>query len=268
MLIDTHCHLDKLDLTPYNNDLQLLLDAAAEVGVKQIMSICVDLSEVEKVMSYTQRAGVYASVGVHPLHKDGLMLELDDLLPLLEDGKVAAVGETGLDFFYEKSTELHQQQIQSFIVHLEAAKRTQLPLVIHTREAREETMKLIRAHGNIDVGGILHCFTESYEMAAAALDENYLISISGIATFKTANELRDVIKKIPLTSLLVETDAPYLAPVPHRGKKNEPKFVAEVAQLVADVKGVRFEAVLEQTAENFHQKFTRIDARNQLSLRF
>ena len=151
-------------------------------------------------------------------------------------------------------------------MHLEAAKQTALPVIVHTRDARDETMQLIRSHGDINVGGVLHCFTESYEMAAAALDENYLISISGIATFKTANELRDVIKKLPLTSLLVETDSPYLAPVPYRGKKNEPKYVAQVAQLVADVKGLRYEAVLEQTAENFHQKFKRVKSDQLLSI--
>ena len=267
MLIDTHCHLDKLDLTPYNMDLQLALDAASDAGVKQIMSICVDLSEVEQVIAYTQREGVYASAGVHPLHEEGLISQTDELLALLSHDKIAAVGETGLDFYYEKSKALHLKQIESFALHLDAAKQTELPVVVHTRDAREETMRLIRDHGNIDVGGVLHCFTESYEMATAALDENYLISISGIATFKTAGELREVIKKLPLTSLLVETDAPYLAPVPHRGKKNEPKYVAQVAQLVADVKGIRYEAVLEQTAENFHQKFTRVKADNQLFVR-
>lgn len=266
MLIDTHCHLDKLDLSPYNNDIALALDEAAKAGVKQIMSICVDLGEVEQVLAYTERAGVYASVGVHPLHKEGLLTQGDELLALLTNDKVAAVGETGLDFYYEKNTELHLRQLESFEVHLDVAKRSQLPVVVHTRDARDETIKLIRSHGNIDVGGVLHCFTESHEMAYAALDENYLISISGIATFKTATELRDVIKKLPLTSLLVETDSPYLAPVPFRGKKNEPKYVAQVAQLVADVKGVRYEAVLEQTAENFHQKFTRVKADNQLCI--
>ena len=266
MLIDTHCHLDKLDLSPYSNDLKLVLDSACEAGVKQIMSICVDLSEVEQILSYTERTGVYASVGVHPLHAEGLITQTDDLIKLLAHEKVAAVGETGLDFYYEKSKDLHDKQIVSFALHLEAAKETRLPVVIHTRDARAETMRLIREHGNIDVGGVLHCFTESYEMAAAALDENYLISISGIATFKTADELRDVIKKLPLTSLLVETDSPYLAPVPHRGKKNEPKYVAQVAQLVADVKGLRYEAVLEQTAENFHQKFTKVKPENQLMI--
>lgn len=264
MLIDTHCHLDKLDLSPYNDDLQLAINAACDAGVKQIMSICVDLDEVEQVLSYTERAGIYASAGVHPLHEEGLLTNTESLLSVLSHNKVAAVGETGLDFFYEKSTAIHQRQIESFALHLNAAKETSLPVVVHTRDAKNETMKLIRAHGDIDVGGVLHCFTESYDMAVAALDENYLISISGIATFKTASELRDVIKKLPLTSLLVETDSPYLAPVPHRGKKNEPKYVASVAQLVADVKGIRYEAVVEQTAENFHQKFNRVEKNNLL----
>lgn len=264
MLIDTHCHLDKLDLTPYDDNLDQLINAATKEGVKQILTISVDLDEVDRLLEYTERKGVFATVGVHPLYEKGLLADSNALLAFAEHPRVVAIGETGLDYFYEKSPQLHDKQKQSFAVHLEAAGTLNLPTIVHTRDARQDTLSLIRQHGNIDVGGVLHCFTESYEMATSALDENYLISISGIATFKNAVELREVVKKLPIESLLVETDSPYLAPVPHRGKKNEPKYVAAVAQFVADVKGMRYEAVLEQTAHNFHAKFTKVSPEIQL----
>ncbi|TBR42207.1 TatD family deoxyribonuclease [Marinomonas agarivorans] len=265
MLIDTHCHLDKLDLTPYGNNIDQLINAACDVGVKQILNISVELSHSSDILSFTQRDGIFASIGVHPLYNEGLLETEDELIKQAAHPKVVAIGETGLDYFYEKTPAIHQMQQESFAIHLHAAAQLGLPVIVHTRDARQDTLQLIKTHGDSNVGGVLHCFTESYEMAKAALDENYLISISGIATFKTADELRSIIKKLPLETLLVETDAPYLAPVPHRGKKNEPKYVAEVAQLVADVKGIRYEAVLEQTANNFHNKFSRIDPNVQLN---
>lgn len=264
MLIDTHCHLDKLDLTPYDDNLDALVNSAYDAGVRQIITISVDLQDVDTIVGFTKRDGIFASVGVHPLYKEGLKTDADTLVALASQPKVVAIGETGLDYFYEKSTELHSLQQDSFATHLQAAAQLQLPVIVHTRDARQDTLALIKEYGDINVGGVLHCFTESYDMAKAALDENYLISISGIATFKNADDLRDTIKKLPIESLLVETDSPYLAPVPHRGKKNEPKYVPAVAQLVADIKGLHYEAVLEQTANNLHSKFTKVNDTCQL----
>lgn len=259
MLIDTHCHLDKLDLAPYQGDLQGAIDAAAQKGVKQILSISVNLEDMDKILAFTQRDGVFASCGVHPLHAEGLIDSTAPLLKLAQHDKVVAIGETGLDYFYEKESSVHELQKVSFAQHLKAAGELGLPVIVHTREAKADTLSLIRQHGNPNSAGVLHCFTEDYEMAKAALDENYLISISGIVTFKTAQDLKETVRKLPLESLLVETDAPYLAPVPYRGKKNEPQYVAEVAQYVADIKGIRYEEVLEVTATNFHRVFNKVN---------
>ncbi|MFT2112409.1 TatD family hydrolase [Marinomonas sp. 2405UD68-3] len=265
MLIDTHCHLDGLDLSPYNGSLEGALDAAAELGVKQIVSISVDLEGVPKILEFTERDGVYASAGVHPLHAEGLLKDEKRLIELAKHPKVVALGETGLDYHYESDKKMHKAQQDSFALHLTSAGELNLPVIIHTREARQDTIQLIKDYGNTHSGGVLHCFTETYEMAKQALEENYLISIAGIVTFKNAEELRDVVRKLPLDRLLVETDSPYLAPIPHRGKKNEPKYVADVAQFVADVKGVRYEELLEITAANFYGHFKRASPLNLLS---
>lgn len=257
MLIDSHCHLDKLDLTPYGGNINGAIDAAALKGVKQMLSIAVNLEEMDTILGFTERQGVFASCGVHPLHKEGLIDSPEVLIELAQHDKIIAIGETGLDYFYEKDQAVHELQKSSFAHHLQAAGQLDLPVIIHTRDAKADTLSLIRQHGNPDSAGVLHCFTEDYAMAKAAMDENYLISISGIVTFKTAQELKDTVKKLPLSSLIVETDAPYLAPVPHRGKKNEPQFVADVAQFIADIKGIRYEALLEATAENFHRVFSK-----------
>lgn len=255
MLIDSHCHLDKLDLSPYEGSLEKLIRAAADLGVKQILSIAVDLDNAKDVLALAQRQGVYATAGVHPLHSEGLLQEPGELKAHLQEKKVIAVGETGLDYFYETDKVTQSRQMESFCLHLNVAGEQGLPVIVHTRDAREDTLAAIRAYGNDEVGGVLHCFTESYDMAKAALDKNYLISISGIVSFRNAESLRDVVKKVPISSLLVETDAPYLAPIPYRGKKNEPKYVVEVAQYVADIKGISYNTLLEKTAENFFSKF-------------
>ncbi|MEL0636861.1 MULTISPECIES: TatD family hydrolase [Marinomonas] len=265
MLIDTHCHLDKLDLTPYNGDINGAIDAAAQKGVKQMLSIAVNLEDMDTILGFTQREGIFASCGVHPLHEKGLITSPDALMSLAQHEKIIAIGETGLDYFYEKDAEVHERQKISFSHHLAAAGKLGLPVIIHTRDAKEDTLSLIRQYGNPNTAGVLHCFTEDYAMAKEALDENYLISISGIVTFKTAQVLKETVKKLPLSSLIVETDSPYLAPVPHRGKKNEPQYVADVAQFVADIKGIRYEALLEATAENFHRVFTKANAEQRIT---
>src|SRR5690606_14761809 len=166
---------------------------------------------------------------------------------------VVAIGETGLDYYYSQDRKAAQQE--SFRVHLQAAAQLRKPVIVHTRDAREDTLALIREAGDSEVGGVLHCFTESWEMARAALDLNYCISFSGIITFKNAEELREVVRRVPLDRLLVETDSPYLAPVPYRGKKNEPKYVREVAQCVADLKGLPLEELARITTANFDGLF-------------
>lgn len=258
MLIDSHCHLDKLDLTPYEDGVEGALSAAKDAGVSQILTISVDLDNFDQIHEFTKYSGVFASCGVHPLHKEGLLSAPERLEALAQRDKVIAIGETGLDYFYDKEPELHAAQKDSFAVHLDVAGRLGLPTIIHTRDAKADTLDLIKSHGNQEVGGVLHCFTEDYAMARSALELNYLISISGIVTFKNAEDLRETVRKLPLESLIVETDSPYLAPVPYRGKKNEPMYVREVAQYVADLKQIRYEELLEISAQNFRTKFSKV----------
>lgn len=254
MFIDSHCHLDRLDLSPYDNDFSKLLDSARERKVNKMLCVSISLQQFPAMYELIKGSpSVYASVGVHPLSAAEEEVSADRLIELVEMDKIVAVGETGLDYYYQTDTKLQQQE--SFQIHLEVAGKYKLPVIVHTRDARSDTLNMIKEHGNPESAGVLHCFTESWDMAKAAIDLNYSISFSGIITFRNAQELRDVVKKVPLDRILIETDAPYLAPVPHRGKKNEPKYVVEVAQCIADLKGVSVEELAEITTDNFHRLF-------------
>lgn len=256
MLIDSHCHLDRIDLTPYQGDLTAALAAARERGVTRMLCIGIDRGNAETVCAIARdNAGVYASVGIHPLDLADELETIDSLVTLADRPEVVAVGETGLDYYYSSDNKEAQQS--SFRAHLRAAARLGKPVVVHTREAREDTLALIRSDGDLDSAGVLHCFTETWEMARQALDLNYYISFSGIITFKNAAELRDVVRQMPLDRLLVETDSPYLAPVPFRGKRNEPKYTREVAACVAELRGLSLEEVAEITSANFERLFLR-----------
>lgn len=256
MLIDSHCHLDRLKLEKYGGNLAAAIAAAHECDIQQMLCIGISLSNIQTVIDIAhQYPGVVASVGVHPCDvKEGTASETQ-LLAWADEPKVVALGETGLDYHYE--TESKDLQHESFALHLIAGGKAGLPVVVHTREAREDTLALIKAHGSLESAGVLHCFTEDWGMAKRALDLNYYISISGIVTFKTAEQIRDVVRRMPLDRLLVETDSPYLAPVPYRGKPNEPKYVREVAEFVADVKGISFEELAHHTTENFYRLFNK-----------
>ncbi len=254
MLVDSHCHLDRLDLRHYDGQLEAALDAARLRGVERMLCIGIDLNNAPTVVDIAQRhPDIYASVGVHPLDISEDICAVTALVELAEQDKVVAIGETGLDYYY--SAEKKSEQQLSFANHLLASAQTGKPTIVHTRDAREDTLALIAKHGDPNVAGVLHCFTESWEMASAAMDMGYYISFSGIITFKNAEELREVVKRVPIERMLVETDSPYLAPVPYRGKKNEPKFVLEVAQQVAELKGLSFDEVVAQTGKNFNQLF-------------
>ncbi len=254
MYIDSHCHLDRLDLSAHNNILQPVLDAAAARDVSRMLCVAIDMQQFPAMYAVIQQLpNVYASVGVHPLHMEQGLVEIDQLLHYAADPKVVALGETGLDYFYQQDTIALQQE--SFIRHLKASALCRLPVIVHTRDAQEDTISLLRQHADQDVGGVLHCFTESWAMAQQALELNYMLSFSGIITFRNAAELREVVKKVPLDSLLIETDAPYLTPVPYRGKPNEPQYVVEVAQCVADIKGLSVEEVACVTSANFERLF-------------
>lgn len=256
MLIDSHCHLDRLKLDKYQGSLPAAIDAALACGVEQMLCVGISLENRAAVTAIAEQyPQVVASVGVHPLDVAAGLASMEQLCEWATHPKVVALGETGLDYYYSQDDAQVQQE--SFVIHLQAAAAARLPAIVHTRNARQDTIHLIRAHGNSEYAGVLHCFTEDWEMARQALDLNYLISLSGIVTFKNAEELRDVARKIPLDRLLVETDSPYLAPIPHRGKPNEPAFVRDVAQFLADLRGIDFEEFCQITGENFHRLFAK-----------
>jgi TatD DNase family protein len=256
MLIDSHCHLDRLKLDPYNGDLSAAIAAAHERGIQQMLCIGISLENIQTVIDIAQaHPSVVASVGVHPCDVKEGAATFEQLVNWAAQPKVVALGETGLDYHYE--TESKALQHESFALHLQVGKQIGLPVVVHTREARADTLALIKEHGSLEHSGVLHCFTEDWDMAKAALDLNYYISISGIVTFKTADQIRDVVSKMPIDRLLVETDSPYLAPIPYRGKPNEPKYVREVAQFVADVRGIPLEELAAKTTENFYRLFSK-----------
>lgn len=254
MLVDSHCHLDHLDLTDREAGLDGVLADARARGITQFLSVAVDLKSSRSLLELTQQQdNVYSSVGVHPLQKiDQPVPEVEQLVALANGPKVVAIGETGLDNFYSADT--HQWQRESFINHLLASQQTGKPIIIHTRDARDETIQLLRQYP-LQGGGVMHCFTETWEMAEAALELGFYISFSGIITFNSAADLREVVRLVPLERLLVETDSPWLAPVPHRGKQNEPQYVREVAETVAELKGVSLEQLAEITTQNFHRLF-------------
>lgn len=254
MLIDSHCHLDRLDLSAYAGSLDAALDAARARGVGHFLCIGVSADNAGAVKGLAERyADVDCSVGVHPLDLEpGAAPALEWLLDELNHPHVVAIGETGLDYHYEPESAALQQA--SFRLHLQAARVTGKPVIVHTREARVDTLALLR-EAALPQAGVLHCFTEDWDMAKAALDIGYYISLSGIVTFRNADALREVARQVPLDRLLVETDAPYLAPVPHRGKPNVPEYVRDVAEYLALLRGVSLEQLAEQTTNNFKRLF-------------
>jgi len=255
MLVDSHCHLDRLNLDAHGGSLDAALAAARARGVGHFLCIGVSRDNAATVKALAgQYADVDCSVGVHPLDigQGEDALTLDWLLDAIDHPKVVAIGETGLDYHYAQDSALLQQQ--AFRVHLQAAQLSGLPVVVHTRNARQDTLDLLR-EASLPRAGVLHCFTEDWPMAKAALDMGFYISLSGIVTFGNAGALREVAQKVPLERLLVETDAPYLAPVPYRGKPNLPQYVREVAECIAGLRGMAWEELALQTTANFKRLF-------------
>jgi len=254
MLVDSHCHLDRLDLTAHGGCLDTALDAARARGVGHFLCIGVSAENAAAVKALArQHADVDCSVGVHPLDlAPGAEPALDWLLRELDEPQVVAIGETGLDYHYEPDAAELQQR--SFRLHLDAARVCGKPVIVHTRAARADTLALL-ADADLPQAGVLHCFTEDWAMARAALDMGYYISLSGIVTFRNADALREVARQVPSDRLLVETDSPYLAPVPYRGKPNLPQYVHEVAAFIAELRGVSFDTLAEQTTANFKRLF-------------
>ncbi|WP_168014227.1 TatD family hydrolase [Halomonas salinarum] len=254
MFVDSHCHLDRLDLSAHGGDLNAALEAARARHVRQFLAIAVTLEDVSGLAEIARdHEDVVISAGVHPLHSVAEEPTVAAIKDCAERYEAVAIGETGLDYHYDGVAQ--EVQYERFRRHLVAANELELPVIIHTREAREDTLSLIREHTDPAIGGVLHCFTEDLDMAREAVRHGFFISLSGIVTFRNAKAIRELASKVPLDRLLIETDSPYLAPVPHRGKPNEPQWVVEVAECIAKERGISVDEVAMQTTANFYRLF-------------
>ncbi len=254
MLIDSHCHLDRIDLTPYGGEFATFVAQTLASGVEHMLCVCVNLEAYpamrELVADYPQ---ISLSVGVHPCEQDGPELTEALLVEWVQHPKNVAIGETGLDYYHTKEHKTQQQE--RFRCHIQAARAAQKPLIVHTRQAPADTIRLLQEEHAAEVGGVLHCFSESWEIACQAIELGFYISFSGVVTFKNAQRLREVAAKVPLDRILIETDSPYLAPVPRRGKPNEPRYVIKVAETLADVRQIPLEDVIQTTGTNYQRLF-------------
>lgn len=256
MLVDSHCHLNMKGLV---EDLDGVILRAKNAGVSQLQTICTKLSDFPEIKSIAEKyENIYCSVGVHPHETEdaeGLITkELVDLANSYE--KVIGIGETGLDYFYEHSN--REVQKKCFKRHIEAAQETQKPIIVHSRSADDDTISILKSGMNDKLyPGLIHCFSTTKELAEKSLDMGLYISIAGIVTFKKAEELQEIVKYLPLDRMLIETDSPYLAPIPHRGKVNEPSFVVHVAEKIAELKNISMDIVAKTTTKNFRELFFR-----------
>lgn len=254
MYIDSHCHLDRVDLTPYEGSFAAMIETSRREGVSHMLCVSIDLESYPAMLSLVEDyENIPVSVGVHPCDHDRREPTVAELVELARHPRNVAIGETGLDYFRAEG-DLEWQR-NRFRTHIRAARESEKPLIIHTREAREDTLRILREEDAHEVGGVMHCFTETWEMAETAMELGFLISFSGIVTFRNAADLREVARRVPLERMLIETDSPYLAPVPFRGKPNEPRYVARVAEALAELKGVSVGELARITSENFHRLF-------------
>ncbi len=257
MLIDSHCHLDRLDLSPFGHDFSECIRETLVQGIEHMLCVSINMEKYPAMRRQIEAfPEISASVGVHPNEEQCHEPSVDELVSLAKDPKVVGIGETGLDYFRIEGDVNWQQE--RFRTHIRAALAVGKPLIIHTREARADTLRILREEHAETVGGVLHCFTEDWDTARQALDMNFYISLSGIVTFRNAKPLQDVARKIPEERLLVETDSPYLAPIPKRGKPNYPAYVRYVAESVASLRGMDFGEVAEITTRNFHTLFSTV----------
>lgn len=258
MIIDSHCHLNFKQLI---NNLDEVIENACNNDVQIMQTICTKMDEFDDIYQIADKyKNIYCSVGVHPHeaenHPD---ITKNDLVEKTKLPKVIGIGETGLDYYYEHSPK--DLQKRSFIEHIKAAQETDLPIIVHTRDADIDTMEILESeYKNAPFKGLIHCFTASYELAKRMMDIGFYISISGIITFKKATDLQESVKNIPLDRLLVETDSPYLAPIPFRGKDNQPAYTKYVVDKIAELKNISAEEVAKQTTENFFRLFSRVKA--------
>jgi TatD DNase family protein len=250
-LVDSHCHVDFTELA---QDFESISQRMQTNNVKRALCVSVNLTAWPNLIEFVEKHdNLWGSVGVHPDYENEVEPTVEDLVERSHHPKVVAIGETGLDYFRLQG-DLDWQR-ERFRVHIRAARLAKLPLIIHTRSASEDTLKIMREEGADEFGGVMHCFTESLAVAEASIALGFYISLSGIVTFKNATDLQAVAQAVPLERLLIETDSPYLAPAPFRGKRNDPSLVRHVAEKVADLRGISLEAVAEATTHNFYQLF-------------
>lgn len=253
MFIDSHCHIDFPD---FNEGVAPLLANMRAAQVSHALCVSVNLENFPRVLALAEaHDNLFASVGVHPDHDDGREPGEAELVALAAHPRVVAIGETGLDYYRLKREDVDWQRAR-FRTHIRAARAARKPLIIHTRSAAEDTLSIMAEEGAERAGGVMHCFTESWEVAEAAMAMGFYISFSGIVSFKSARELKDVARRVPLERLLIETDSPYLAPVPHRGRRNEPAYVRHVAEEIARLKAIPLEEVAAASHHNFFKLFT------------
>jgi TatD DNase family protein len=255
MLVDSHCHLN---MQEFADDLPQVIANAKAAGVTMMQTICTRSSDFPDIIAIAEKyPEIYASFGIHPheVEKEQL-LTIDEIVAHTKHSKVIGIGETGLDYYYEHSK--RDIQRESFINHIKASSQTNLPVIVHSRNADDDTIFIMAAEMKTNpYPGLIHCFSSSRALATASLDIGLYISVAGIITFKNAEDLRDTMKYVPLDSILIETDAPYLAPIPMRGKRNEPAFVKNIAECLAQVKEVSVEEIAEVTTENFKRLFSK-----------
>jgi len=254
LLVDSHCHIDLLDYDKIGGNANTAINTARENGVGHLLCVSINLEHYPDVLDLANRFdNVFASVGVHPNEQEGKEPSIDELVKLADDKNVIAIGESGLDY-YRCEGDIEWQR-DRFRNHIQASKGSGKPLIIHSRQAKEDTLTIMKEEGADEIGGVMHCFTEDWNMARQALDLNFYISFSGIVTFKSATELKEVAKKAPLDRILVETDSPYLAPVPYRGKSNQPAWVKHVAEYIAELRETSFDEIAQATTQNFFALF-------------
>ncbi|MGQ3887426.1 TatD family hydrolase [Legionella sp. CNM-1927-20] len=257
MLTDSHCHLNLLDLTDFNNQLDNVISAALNNDVNSLLCVCVNLTDYPILCNIANKyRQVKISVGLHPNNPVDQEPKAETLVELANQHRACiAIGETGLDYYRVHEAHAQKQQRDRFREHIHAAIASQKPLIIHTRQAAEDTLQVMADENASQIGGVMHCFAEDLSIAEQAIDMNFYISLSGIVTFKNATTLHEVARKIPLDRLLIETDSPYLAPVPYRGKQNHPALVKYVAQAISELRQINYEQVAIQTTKNFKRCF-------------
>ncbi|KTD73139.1 TatD family hydrolase [Legionella tucsonensis] len=256
MLVDSHCHLNFLDLADFDDDIANVLAQAKTNGVQHFLSVCVELKDYPQLEKLAARySDISISVGVHPNTEMEYPVTSQMLCDLAVNPACIAIGETGLDYYRTHTEEAQEAQRDLFREHIKAALKSSKPLIIHTRQAAEDTIALMAKENAHQIGGVMHCFAESLDIAYKAMDLNFYISFSGIVTFKNATALQDVARKVPLNRILIETDSPYLAPVPYRGKQNHPALVKHVAEAIAELRNMTYDEIAEITTNNFYTCF-------------